>query len=58
MTEEQRRDRMLGRCILIGFFWLGLHLYVAYRNFRDSLYVTHLNYIGKNNGGNPNLGES
>ena len=40
MTEEQRRDRMLGRCILIGFFWLGLHLYVAYRNFRDSLYVT------------------
>ena len=40
MTKEQRQDRMLGRCILTGVLWLGLHLYVACRNIGDSLYVT------------------
>lgn len=36
----EAQDRRLGRCIFAGLFWLGLHLYVAVENFKDSLYVT------------------
>lgn len=34
------RERRLGRCIFAGILWLGLHLFVAVENFKDSLYVT------------------
>ena len=37
---EERQDRMLGKCILTGILWLGLHLFVAVQNAGDSLYVT------------------
>ena len=37
---NERQDRMLGRCILGGTLWLGLHLFVAVQNIGDSLYVT------------------
>lgn len=37
---EERQDRMLGRCILTGALWLGLHLFVAVQNISDSLYIT------------------
>ena len=37
---EKRQDRILGRCILTGAVWLGLHLFVGVRNIEDNLYMT------------------
>lgn len=38
---EERQDRILGRCILLGAIWLGLHLFSGVRNLFDSFYETY-----------------